>query len=450
MATPATLICNPGGALTGRIRVPGDKSITHRAILLGAIADGATVVEGGLLGEDCLCTLAAFRAMGVGIALDDQGAIRIVGQGREGLSAPRAPLDLGNSGTGMRLLAGLLAGQLFPATLVGDPSLSRRPMRRILEPLRRMGADIAATEAGTPPLQIRPVPVLQGIDYDLPVASAQVKSCTLLAGLYARGRTRVREPAPTRDHTERMLRLFGCPVTTELDGWIALAGGVRLSGQRLRVPADLSSAAFFLVGASIAPGSDLLLEGVGINPSRAGIIDILRRMGADIRLLNERQEGSEPVADLRVVAAPLHGIEVPPALVPLAIDEFPALFVAAACAEGVTRITGAEELRVKESDRIAGMATGLQALGVAATPTADGCVIHGGGPAGGGQGGVAPLHGGTVDSLGDHRLAMSFAMAGLRADGPIRILDCANIATSFPGFVPLARRAGLDLAEVAP
>ncbi len=425
-----------GGPLTGSLRVPGDKSISHRAVMLGAIADGVTEVTGFLEGEDALATVAAFRAMGVDIQGPEDGRVTIRGVGRDGLQAPQGPLYLGNSGTSMRLLAGLLAGQRFDSELTGDASLSRRPMRRVTRPLAEMGARIDTTPEGTAPLYIHGGQRLRAIDYDLPVASAQVKSAILLAGLYAEGRTCVREPAVTRDHTERMLRAFGFEVTRE-DHGICLVGGGRLSATALQVPADISSAAFFLVAATIAPGSELVLKDVGINPTRTGVIHILRGMGADIRIENERTFGDEPVADLRVRHAPLHGIHIPEDLVPLAIDEFPVLFVAAALAEGETVLTGAEELRVKESDRIQVMADGLQALGARAEPTADGIRIHGG-----------SLHGGTVDSHGDHRIAMAFTVASLRTDGPVRIRDCANVATSFPGFPELASQAGLDVEVV--
>ena len=435
--TDLTFVAEPGGALRGRIRVPGDKSISHRAIMLGALADGATAIDGFLEGEDCLATLRAFRAMGVRIDGPDRGRVTVQGVGLHGLRAPDGPLDMGNSGTSMRLMSGILAGQAFDTVLTGDASLTRRPMRRVTEPLAQMGARIDGTERGTAPLRIRGGQRLTGIDYPLPVASAQVKSCLLLAGLYAEGVTRITEPAPTRDHTERMLEGFGYPLTREGDCTVAVTGRGRLAGTEIDVPADISSAAFFLVGASIAPGSDLVLEHVGVNPTRTGAIDILRLMGADIEWLNPRLAGGEPVADLRVRHAPLHGIRIPAELVPLAIDEFPALFVAAACAEGETVLTGAEELRVKESDRIQVMADGLAALGIAATPTPDGIVIRGG-----------ALSGGTVDSHGDHRIAMSFAVAALRARGSIRIGDCANVNTSFPGFAALAREAGLAVREL--
>jgi 3-phosphoshikimate 1-carboxyvinyltransferase len=425
-----------GGALRGCLRVPGDKSISHRAIMLGALAEGTTTITGFLEGEDCLATLRAFRAMGVRIDGPGQGRVTVRGVGLEGLRAPVEPLDMGNSGTSMRLMSGLLAGQAFDTVLTGDASLTRRPMRRVTEPLARMGARIETTEPGAAPLRIQGGQRLVGIDYLLPVASAQVKSGLLLAGLYAEGVTRVTEPAPTRDHTERMLEGFGYPVTRESHRTVALTGGGRLIATAIDVPADVSSAAFFLVGASIAPGSDLMLEHVGVNPTRTGVIDILRLMGADIEALNPRLAGGEPVADLRVRHAPLRGVCIPEDLVPLAIDEFPALFVAAACAEGETVLTGAEELRVKESDRIQVMADGLNALGIVARPTPDGMIIRGG-----------PLSGGAVDSRGDHRIAMSFAIAALRAGGPIRIRDCANVNTSFPGFVSLARTVGLAVRE---
>jgi len=431
-----TFFVEPGGALRGRWRVPGDKSISHRAIMFGALAEGVTAITGFLEGEDCLATLRAFRAMGVRIAGPEQGRVTVHGVGLRGLRAPASPLDMGNSGTSMRLMSGILAGQAFDAVLTGDASLTRRPMRRVIEPLTRMGARIESAGQGTAPLRIHGGQRLTGIDYPLPVASAQVKSCLLLAGLYADGVTRITEPAPTRDHTERMLEGFGYPLRREGERTVAVAGGGQLTGTTLDVPADISSAAFFLVGASLAPGSDLVLEHVGVNPTRTGAIDILRLMGANIEVLNPRLAGGEPVADLRVRHAPLRGIRIPEALVPLAIDEFPALFVAAAGAEGVTVLTGAAELRVKESDRIQVMADGLNALGIAAGPTSDGMIIQGG-----------ALVGGIVPSHGDHRIAMSFAMAALRATGPITIQDCANVNTSFPGFVALTRNAGLAIQE---
>jgi len=429
-------IAGGGGPLRGEIRVAGDKSISHRSIMLGSIAEGVTEVEGFLEGEDSLATLAAFRAMGVRIERPSTGHVSVHGVGLRGLCPPQSDLDLGNSGTSMRLLAGLLSGQPFDSRLTGDASLTRRPMARVATPLRMMGARIDTAEGGRPPLLIHGGSALRGIDYQMPVASAQVKSALLLAGLYAQGVTSVVEPAPTRDHTERMLSGFGYSVIK--DGARAqLQGGGRLTATRIQVPADISSAAFFLVAASIAPGSDVLLRDVGINPTRTGVIDILRLMGASIELLAERESGGEPVADLRVRGAPLRGIVIPVELVPLAIDEFPVLFVAAACAEGETLLRGAEELRVKESDRIEVMATGLRALGVELETFPDGIRIRG----------RDTLDGGSIDSCGDHRIAMAFSVASLRASDAIAIADCANVATSFPGFRSLAASIGLAVDE---
>ncbi|MFC1364228.1 MAG: 3-phosphoshikimate 1-carboxyvinyltransferase [gamma proteobacterium symbiont of Ctena orbiculata] len=427
----------PGGELNGNLRVPGDKSISHRSIMLGSLADGVTRVKGFLEGEDSLATLNAFRQMGVTIEGPDSGRLTIRGVGVDGLQLPQNPLDLGNSGTSMRLLTGLLAGQGMAVTLTGDSSLSGRPMKRVIDPLSQMGADIGSTAEFTAPLQIHPRTRLQGIDYPLPMASAQVKSALLLAGLFAEGETCVTEPAPTRDHTERMLQGFGYPVRRS-GNRICLTGGGRLTGCEIDIPADISSATFFLVGAAIADGSDMVLEHVGINTTRDGVISILKLMGADLELSNQREVGGEPVADIRIRSTRLNGIDIPEELVPLAIDEFPALFVAAACARGETRLRGAEELRVKESDRIQVMAEGLQRLGIQADPTPDGILIQGG-----------TLRGGRVESYGDHRIAMSFAMAGLKAANPIEIADCTNVNTSFPGFVSAAAAAGLRIHEVA-
>jgi 3-phosphoshikimate 1-carboxyvinyltransferase len=434
MTKTITFKVQPGGLLQGEARVPGDKSMSHRSIMLGSLADGVTHVKGFLDAEDALATLQAFRDMGVEIEGPVDGCLTIHGVGKHGLKAPKNDLYLGNSGTSMRLLSGLLAGQSFDSVLTGDKSLSGRPMKRVTEPLALMGADIKATEKGTAPLYITgKAGQLHGIDYAMPMASAQVKSCLLLAGMYADGETSVTEPAPTRDHTERMLSGFSYPVKQQGSKVTITADG-KLTAADIDVPSDISSAAFFLVGASIAPGSDLLLKHVGINPTRTGVIDILRLMGANIEVLNERVVGGEPVADLHVVYSPLTGIDIPEALVPLAIDEFPVLFVAAACAKGQTRLSGAEELRVKESDRIQVMADGLQILGVDAQPTEDGMVIQGG-----------AIGGGVVTSHGDHRIAMAFSIAGLRADAPITILDCANVNTSFPEFKDLVHRLGLAL-----
>jgi 3-phosphoshikimate 1-carboxyvinyltransferase len=431
-ANGVTWRVRPGGVLRGTLRVPGDKSISHRAVMLGALAEGTTTVSGFLNGEDCRCTMKAFQGMGVRIEQQHDTELVVQGVGLAGLSAPGSALDLGNSGTSMRLMAGLMSGQQFPTTLTGDASLSRRPMQRIIEPLQQMGASIAS-EDGHAPLRIAASKGLKGISYRSPVASAQVKSGVLLAGLYARGRTEVTEPEASRDHTERMLHAFGVKVEAQ-PGRAALAGGQRLTGTRIEVPADISSATFFIVGAAIAPGSDVTLTGVGINPTRIGIVEILRRMGADLSLSAERTLGGEPVADIRVRGRALRGIAIDRELVASAIDEFPAVFVAAACARGVTEVSGAEELRVKETDRIQAMCEGLSTLGIAAQPRPDGASICGG-----------RLRGGRVDSRGDHRVAMSFAMAGLRAEQPLTIADCANVDTSFPGFAALAAAAGLAI-----
>ena len=446
-APSITYIAQPGGLLSGAIRVPGDKSISHRSIMLGSLSEGRTAIKGFLQGEDSLATLQAFKAMGVHIeGPDEQGNIVIEGVGMHGLKEPSEELYLGNSGTSMRLLTGLLACQGFELTLSGDHSLSSRPMKRVTDPVTQMGAEIESMDNGTAPLKIKSDKnsKLQGIEYKLPMASAQVKSCILLAGLYAQGKTCVTEPAPTRDHTERMLQGFGYQLDIEkLDeqrSRICLEGGAKLTACDIDVPADISSSAFFMVGASIAKGSDLSLLHVGINPTRIGIINILQKMGADITLSNEKVVGGEPVADIRIRSAQLKGIHIPPDQVPLAIDEFPAISIAAACAQGQTILTGAEELRVKESDRIQAMVDGLQILGIDCEGTTDGMIINGG-----------ELTSGTVDSLGDHRIAMSFAMAALRSSGEIKIHDCANVNTSFPDFIGLANACGLSvISEDAP
>jgi 3-phosphoshikimate 1-carboxyvinyltransferase len=431
--TSVDWISSPAGALHGDLRVPGDKSISHRAVMFASLADGVSRITGFLEGEDTRATARAFLEMGVRIEAPGASERVVHGVGLQGLRASPAPIDCGNAGTGMRLLAGLLAGQPFDSTLIGDESLSRRPMRRVIEPLAQMGANITAQPGGLPPLHIAGRQQLRGIDYTPPVASAQVKSAILLAGLQASGETRVAEPHPTRDYTERMLATFGWPIEFGA-GWAKLTGGHRLRATDVVVPADFSSAAFFLVAGTLVPGSELLLHAVGMNPRRTGLLLALRAMGADIRLANARELGGEAVADLIVRHAPLHGIDVPVEIVPDMIDEFPALFVAAATASGTTRIRGAAELRVKESDRIAVMAKGLHALGIVVEETPDGAVIHGG-----------RIERGEVDSAGDHRCAMSFAIAGLVAGGAVRIRDCANVATSFPDFVGLARGCGFEL-----
>jgi len=429
----ADWIAHAGQPLQGRIRVPGDKSISHRAIMLAAIADGTSRIEGFLEGEDTRATARIFAQLGVRIEAPSGGKRIVHGVGMEGLQASGDALDCGNSGTAMRLLAGLLAGQSFASTLVGDESLSRRPMRRVTDPLRRMGAAIDTEPDGTPPLKMRPAPSLTGIDYASPVASAQVKSAVLLAGLYASGVTSVREPHPTRDYTERMMQAFGIDIDFA-PGHARLIGGQRLRATDVQVPGDFSSAAFAIVAATLVPGSALVIEDVGIDPRRTGLLEALRAMGADIRVEALRTGPVGDIATLQVRHAPLHGIDVDAAWVPDMIDEFPVLFAAAACASGVTRVRGAAELRVKESDRIAAMANGLRALGIQVDETEDGADIIGG----------AAL-GGVVESLGDHRIAMAFAVLGQRAQGEVRIRDIDNVATSYPGFDVQARASGFGL-----
>ena len=422
-------LVQPGAAVNGAIDVPGDKSISHRALMIGAVAEGDTLIRGFLPSEDTEATLSALHQMGVRIDRPSATEVVVRGVGLYGLRAPAAPLYLGNSGTSARLLAGLLSGQNFDVQLQGDESLMRQPMRRVTDPLRQMGADISCSPDGTPPVRIRGGASLAGISYDMPVASAQVKSALLLAGLYAAGATCVREPATTRDHTERMLAVFGVHVSREANR-ICVTGGT-LTGRAIEVPGDISSAAFFLVAASIVPHSELLLRAVGVNPTRAAVIDILRSMGASIERRNEREISGEPVADLHVRHRPLRSVRIPRDLVSIAIDEFPAILVAAACARGETVLEGAAELRVKETDRIAAMAAGLQAVGIEARPAPDGIRVRGG-----------ELDGGEIDSRGDHRIAMAFAVAGLAARRPLRVRDCANVSTSFPGFADAFAAAG--------
>jgi 3-phosphoshikimate 1-carboxyvinyltransferase len=420
-------------SLHGDVIVPGDKSVSHRSMMLSAIAEGTSHIRGFLEGEDTRATAAVLVQLGASIEAPSAGERIVRGVGLHGLRGSDKPLDCGNAGTGMRLLTGLLAGQSFDSTLIGDESLSKRPMRRVTDPLAQMGANID-TQDGLPPLHVHGGQKLHGIHYELPVASAQIKSALLLAGLYAEGSTEVIEPHPTRDYTERMLAAFGWPIEFS-PGYAKLEGGHRLRATDVVVPADFSSAAFFLVAASIVPGSMLRLPAVGLNPRRTGLLEALRLMGADIRIENQTESGGEVIGDLVVRHAPLHGIELPEALVPDMIDELPALFIAAAVAQGRTVIRGAAELRVKESDRIATMAAGMLALGVRIEETPDGAVIEGG-----------AISSGTVDSHGDHRIAMSFAIAGLIARGEVTIRDCANVATSFPGFLELANGCGFALS----
>lgn len=423
---------NPGGTISGRIKVPGDKSISHRALMLGAIAEGETTVQGFLQGEDTLATAQAFRQMGVQIENDGK-LVRIQGMGLSGLQKSNRPIDLGNSGTSVRLMTGLLAGQHFDSELIGDKSLMTRPMLRVIKPLRSMNATIDCTDKGTLPIHITGGCQLNGIEYELPVASAQLKSCLLLAGMYAEGDTTIIENQATRDHTERMLSAFSHPVVRE-GNRITIQPAEKLLGTNIIVPADFSSAAFFIVAATITSGSNLILENVGVNATRNAMLQVMKLMGADIELLNEREQSGEPVADIHVQSSELRGISIPEELVPVAIDEFPVILVAAACAEGETRLTGAAELRVKESDRIQSMLDGFLATGIDAKDIEDGMTIQGG-----------SFKGGVVDSCGDHRIAMAFAVAGMVAEAPIRINDCENVATSFPGFVELAKQAGMDI-----
>ena len=428
-------LAHPTERVGGTVAIPGDKSVSHRALLLGAVAEGATTISGFLQSDDCLATLAAVRAMGV--TVDEDPQMTVMGVGPDGLTAPDAPLDLGNSGTTMRLLMGLLAAQPFDSVVTGDESLRQRPMERVAEPLRAMGARIA-TDQGRAPVRIRGARPLQGVDYTLPVASAQIKSAILLAGLWANGSTTVRSPAPSRDHTERMLLTMGVRLEQESDYIVSVAGPTTLTGTAIEIPGDFSSAAFFIVAGVLGAADGLLLPAVGVNPTRTGLLTILRNMGGHIELRNERRCGAEPLADIYVEQSELRGVEIGAELVALSIDELPVLFVAAAAAEGRTVVTGAGELRHKESDRLAVMAAGLQTLGVNVDEQPDGLAIEGG-----------KLLGGSVESHGDHRIAMAFAIASLRAREPIEILDTGPVATSFPDFLTTASQSGLRLESTA-
>ena len=430
-----TYVVRPTGPLVGTLEMPGDKSISHRAVILGSLATGKTTIRGLLEAEDVLSTISAFQAMGVSIHRRPGGNCRIVGVGLRGLRAPRSDLDLGNSGTSMRLLCGVLAGQTFRSTLTGDQSLLTRPMERVTTPLEKMGASIRVSAGGVAPLDIEPVSRLNGMDYRMPIASAQVKSAILLAGLYARNRTIIREEVPTRDHTERMLEGFGYPVDRHTSHIVLQPGGA-LHAADLTIPGDFSSAAFFLVAASVVPGSRIELHGVGMNPTRTGLLDILQSMGAKIEIKNSRTAAGEPVADLVAESSDLRGVDVPAALVSRTIDEFPVLSIAAAHANGATRISGAKELRFKESDRIATVVAALRSVGIEVSEQPDGMVIEGG-----------VIQEGTVDSRKDHRVAMAFAVAGAGAAGVVRILNCANVATSFPDFAKCSQRVGVKLQE---
>jgi len=432
---------HPAMRVFGTMTVPGDKSISHRALMLSGIAEGVSEVTGFLASEDCLATLSAMRALGVRIEQPGATHVLIHGVGMRGLQAAGRPLDMGNAGTAMRLFTGLLSAQTFDSQLIGDASLMKRPMERVAKPLREMGADVR-THNGTPPVDIGGARRLHGIDYRMPIASAQVKSAILLAALYAAEPTTITAPGVSRDHSERMLKSCGVHIST--DGLsTTLQPARQLRNQNLSVPGDFSSAAFFIVAGLLAGSEEgLLIQNVGLNPTRTGLLDILRSMGGRIDILNPRESGAEPVADLRIRPSSLQGVNIRRDLVSLAIDELPVLFIAAACARGETWVSGAEELRVKESDRIAAMSAGLTALGVAHSPLPDGMRIEGRSE---GQAFAA----GEVDSFGDHRIAMSFAIASLRAAGAITIRDVANVATSFPGFVDLAQSVGLKIRQGA-
>lgn len=424
----------PAQSLKGQITVPGDKSISHRSIIFGALAKGTTIINGFLDGEDCMATLKAFQAMGVTIEGPDEQQVVIYGVGKHGLKKPEKVLDCGNSGTSIRLLAGLLAAQPFDSELTGDESLLKRPMLRISKPLTEMGAEIHTTD-GKPPIQIKGGKKLKGIQYVMPEASAQVKSCILLAGLYAEGETKIIENGVSRNHTELMLKNFSYPIHRS-GNTLTINSANECLGTEIDIPGDISSAAFFIVAATIVPNSNVLIRNVGINPTRTGILHILLEMGANITLLNQRQLGEEQVADLQVQYAPLKGINIEPNMVPLAIDEFPVIFIAAACAQGKTTLHGAKELRFKESDRIAAMVDGLNILGIQAEALDDGIIIEGG-----------TLGGGIVESRGDHRIAMAFAIAGAVASDPVTIKNCVNVATSFPLFIETAREIQLQIEE---
>ncbi|WP_281557244.1 3-phosphoshikimate 1-carboxyvinyltransferase [Thalassomonas sp. RHCl1] len=438
-STSLSFIATPANVVNGEITVPGDKSVSHRSIMFGALAEGTTHISGFLPGQDCLATMNSFKAMGIEIeGPDAEQNVTVYGKGLHGLTAPEQPLDIGNSGTSIRLLSGILAGQRFGTSMAGDSSLNKRPMGRVITPLKQMGANIDAASDGTPPVVTQALgqdQQLNAIHYDLPMASAQVKSCVLLAGMYANGTTSVTEPGITRDHTERMLTAFGYPVTVE-GNKISIEGGHKLKACDIQVPGDISSATFFMVAGLIAKEGQITIKNVGMNPTRIGAINILKQMNGDLSVMNERMAGGEPVADILVKASNLQGIDINESDVPLAIDEFPAIFIAAACASGTTRLRGAEELRVKESDRIQAMADGLTILDINCTVYDDGIDIIGG-----------QITSGTVDSQDDHRIAMSFAISSLRATGAVTILDCDNVATSFPNFVTLANQVGLSLNQ---
>ena len=432
----SNFLTSNSGPLKGSIKVPGDKSISHRSIMLGSIAEGVTRVSGFLEGEDSLATLNAFRDMGVQIERNGSNVV-IHGVGMRGLKEPKNPLNLGNSGTSIRLMSGLLSAQNFDSKLCGDESLSTRPMGRVINPLREMGADIFGDDS-RPPLTIKGGSKLSGIEYTLPVASAQIKSCLLLAGLYGEGITTVIENGISRDHTERMLRGFGYDVISS-NNRISLLGGGSLKGCDIEVPSDISSAAFFMVAGCISKDSSITLNSVNINPTRTGVIDILKLMGGNIELLNQRLQAGELIADIKVSSSNLKGIQIPENLVPLAIDEFPVLFIAASCADGETVLTGAKELRVKESDRIQVMADGLTSLGIENHVLEDGIRI---------LGGEFTKQASSIKSHHDHRISMAFAIASVRSKFDIEIEGVDNVKTSFPNFELLANSIGMSIKQV--
>ena len=431
----SNFVTSNSGPLSGSIKVPGDKSISHRSIMLGSIAEGVTRVSGFLEGDDSLATLNAFKEMGVAIQREGSN-VTIQGVGMNGLKEPRKPLNLGNSGTSIRLMSGLLSAQTFDSVLCGDESLSSRPMGRVINPLREMGAEISGKDS-KPPLLIKGGKQLSAIEYTLPVASAQIKSCLLLAGLYSEGTTSIIENGISRDHTERMLKGFGYDVISSPNK-ISLLGGGTLKGCEIEVPSDISSAAFFMVAGCISENSSIHLNSVNINPTRTGVIDILKLMGGNIELSNERLQAGELIADIKVTSSRLKGIEIPENLVPLAIDEFPVLFIAASCAEGETILTGAKELRVKESDRIQVMADGLTSLGINNEVLEDGIRI---------SGGEFKKQTNSIRSHHDHRISMAFAIASVRSKFDIEIEGVDNVKTSFPNFIELANSIGMKITQ---
>ena len=429
-----------GKGLRGEIYVPGDKSISHRSIILASLAEGESTISGLLEGEDCLATIEVFKKMGIDIS-SKKGVYSVIGNGLQGLKEPNEALDFGNSGTSIRLCAGLLSSQNFSSLLTGDKSLSTRPMRRVVDPLNAMGADLAATDEGTLPIKVSPVKSLHAIEYSLPVASAQVKSCLMLAGLFAEGETKITEKTITRDHTERMFMEYGLPIEIKPSGQsrtICVNKASRIYPQDIKVPGDFSSASFFILAALICPDSSIKIKNVGINETRTGFLHALRHMGANIELINVKNT-SEATADILVKTSSLKGISLNTALVANMIDEMPAFFVAAALAEGITIVKDAKELRTKESDRLQAMADSLNAFGIKNELNQDGIVIHGIGSKG-------TLNSAEIDSYGDHRIAMASAIGSLRSDGVVKILDCVNVNTSFPNFIDVCKEVGIDIS----